>query len=177
VRYQPRAEPGRKSVDTVVFEALYDDVHVPTRATTRSAGYDLRVYTKGRRISLRDAHGAAHERSAGADGAVTLHSGEVALLPLGFKAQVPSGYEAQIRIRSSWAFKRGLVLPNAPGTIDADYPDEWMVLMKVVGAAPVTVEHGDRVAQAVLTRYDVLEWIAGRVAQISNRAGGLGSTG
>lgn len=161
----------------VVFEALFDDTRIPSRATAHAAGYDLFVYTRDREIAIRDSQGVPQHRAGFDDGSILLVPGETALVPLGFKAQVPPGYEAQIRIRSSWAFKRGLILPNAPGTIDADYPDEWMVLVKVAGSAPVTIEHGDRIAQAVLTRFEALPWIPGHVSRISDRAGGFGSTG
>jgi dUTP pyrophosphatase len=107
--------------------------------------------------------------------ALELSSGETALVPLGFKAQLPPGFEAQIRMRSSWAFKFGLTLPNAPGTIDADYPDEWMVMMRADRDA--VIKHGDRIAQAVIARFAAADWIEGSVGQTSDRAGGFGSTG
>ena len=88
------------------------------------------------------------EREAEAD-RLTLDPGDVALVPTGFKASVPVGFEAQVRIRSSMAFKRGLFLPNAPGTIDADYPDEWLIMVKNDSAQSVVIEHGERLAQVI----------------------------
>ena len=167
------------SQSEIVFEALHDDVRLPSRATEHSAGYDLRVYLRGRSVRIRTVGG--EERTAevpDADtAALTLEAGEVALLPLGFKATLPDGFEAQIRMRSSWAFKFGLSLPNAPGTIDADYPDEWMVMMKAADRRGAEIRHGDRVAQAVLSRFEALPWRPGPVGRRSDRTGGFGSTG
>ena len=98
-------------------------------------------------------------------------------MPLGFRARLPDGYEAQIRIRSSVALKKGLTLPNAPGTIDADYPDEWLVMVRNSGTQRAHIEHGERIAQVVLARYAALEWRAGSVKRSTDRSGGLGSTG
>jgi dUTP diphosphatase len=163
----------------VTFEPLFQDSRVPSRATHHAAGYDLHVYLKGRQISIRrrDGRESSHECPARDDASVRLRGGEMALLPLGFKARLPAGYEAQIRMRSSWAFRQGLLLPNAPGTIDADYPDEWMVMVLASRDGETSIVHGDRVAQAVLARYDVLPWVEGNVAATTDRVGGLGSTG
>ncbi len=90
---------------------------------------------------------------------------------------MPHGYEAQIRIRSSMAFRRGLILPNAPGTIDPDYPDEWLVMVKNDSPRVSVVEHGERIAQMVLAKFSALPWTHGSVGQSTDRTGGLGSTG
>ena len=60
----------------------------------------------------------------------SIPSGATALIPLGFKARLPFGIEGQVRPRSGTSFKKGLQIPNAPGTIDSDFPDEWMVLVR-----------------------------------------------
>lgn len=162
-------------MEGIVFEPLYDDVEVPARATEGSAGYDVRAHVRGRRVRVWGA-GVVEERDVGSEGSLTIEPGEVALVPLGFRARLPSGYEAQLRLRSSIAFKRGVIMPNAPGTIDADYPDEWLAMLKNDGGAPVRVEHGERIAQVVLNRFEVLKWELGDV-RATTRAGGLGSTG
>ncbi|MEP6690034.1 MAG: dUTP diphosphatase [Gemmatimonadaceae bacterium] len=161
----------------VVFEPLYSDVVTPARATAGSAGYDLRAYLTRRRVRFCSADdGVISERTVASDDSITIAPAERALLPLGFRARVPEGYEAQLRIRSSVAFKKGLTLPNAPGTIDSDYPDEWLVMMRNDSRSPVRIEHGERIAQVVIARYAALEWKAGVVAT-TTRSGGLGSTG
>lgn len=163
--------------DSIVFEALYSDVVLPSRETEGSAGYDVRAYLVGRSVKTRVGDtGELKERTAGS-GRLTLDPGDIALVPTGFKASVPIGYEAQVRIRSSMAFKRGLLLPNAPGTIDADYPDEWLILVKNDSAQSVTIEHGERLAQVILNRYEVIPWVKGVVGLTTDRKGGFGSTG
>jgi dUTP pyrophosphatase len=160
---------------SIVFEALHADVAIPERATAGSAGYDVRAYLRGRVVRIwRD--GTTLDHAVGEEGTLDLAPGEIALVPLGFRARVPDGYEAQLRLRSSVAFKRGLVMPNAPGTIDSDYPDEWLVMLRNVSATTTRIEHGERIAQVVLARYEVLEWAAGEV-RATTRAGGVGSTG
>lgn len=163
----------------VIFEPLHDDVVVPTRATEHSAGYDLRAFLLGRPTKVMT-NGGAVDRAPSRDGAalfVELAPGERAIVPLGFRARLPEGYEAQLRMRSSVAFRKGLTMPNAPGTIDADYPDEWLVMLRNDSAAPARIEHGERIAQAVLARYEALEWIPGTVGITTSRSGGVGSTG
>lgn len=167
----------------VLFEKLHDDVSVPSRSTAHSAGYDIRAYLKGRRVSLyRD--GATEPLSLEAQTAddsrsayILLQPGDRALIPTGFRARLPAGYEAQIRMRSSVAYRKGLVAPNAPGTVDADYPDEWFVLVQNSSGGPQRVEHGERIAQVVLNRHEVLPWREGEVGVTTDRVGGFGSTG
>lgn len=164
------------SLPEVIFEPLYEGVAAPVRATMQAAGYDLSAHLRGRTVHLWRG-GVKSERPIAADDALHLEPGDVALVPLGFRARLPDGYEAQIRIRSSAALKKGLTLPNAPGTIDADYPDEWLVMVRNSGAVPARIDHGERIAQVILARYAVLEWRAGVVTRSTDRTGGLGSTG
>lgn len=159
----------------VTFDPLHEGVPVPARATSESAGYDLRAWLRGRRVKIGGAR--SEEREIGTDGELRLSPGEIALVPLGFRARLPAGYEAQVRIRSSVAFRKGLTIPNAPGTIDADYPDEWMVMLANTSSQDVVIEHGERIAQAVLAHYAVLDWGAGTVGVHTERTGGVGSTG
>lgn len=159
---------------SIVFEPLFPDVSPPSRATSGSAGYDVSAYLRGRSVRVWREDGI-EERPVVSD-ELLIRPGEVALVPSGFRARLPDGYEAQMRVRSSVAFKRGLIVPNAPGTIDADYPDEWLVMLKNVSHAEVHVTHGERIAQVVLAKYEVLGWERGEV-RVTTRAGGVGSTG
>lgn len=160
----------------IVFEALHDGVDPPARQTALSAGYDLRAYLRSR--SVRVVRGTTgEETSVAANGALRLEPGDVALVPTGFRALVPPGYEAQVRMRSSMAFRRGLILPNAPGTIDADYPEEWLIMMKNDSPRPVVIEHGERIAQVVISPHAAPAWVAGSVRPPTDRTGGFGSTG
>src|SRR5579862_8635774 len=113
-------------VTPLTVQLLHADARPPRRATEGSAGYDLCAYLVGRTIKCSDGHRAwENATSATAEGAsFALEPGAAALIPLGFKARLPHGIEAQIRPRSGTSFKKALQIPNAPGTIDSDYPDE-----------------------------------------------------
>lgn len=166
----------------VTFEKLHPDARRPVRATARSAGFDLWAYLRGRVVRLYGASdGGRRELEPGGSGdggpRLRLPPGSRCPVPTGFRARLPDGYEAQIRIRSSQALEKGLVVPNAPGTIDADYPDEWFVLIRNASDRVQELRHGERIAQAVLSRYEVLPWREGAVEQSTDRTGGLGSTG
>src|SRR5947209_11876995 len=117
------------SSPVITYETLHPDVPTPARATQQAAGYDVCAYLIGRVVRVSDGL-KVRDRPIDAAHRLHLEPGEIALVPLGFNARLPDGYEAQVSIRSSIAFKRGLIIPNGPGTIDADYPDEWMVMLK-----------------------------------------------
>ena len=163
----------------VVFEPLHPDVSPPERATQGSAGFDLRAYLVRRRVRCSD--GVSQWETESSNGAglwsIELPPGAMALIPLGFRARLPDGYEAQVRPRSGVSFRKGLQIPNAPGTVDADYPEEWLVPVRNGTAAAMRIEHGERIAQAVFQRYEVLSWATGVVRATTDRAGGFGSTG
>lgn len=164
----------------ITFEALHEGVEPPRRATSASAGHDLAACLAGEVVRVFVA-GAVSERPVAttADGerAITLAPGEKALIPLGFKAQLPVGYEAQVRPRSGTSLKTDLVIVNSPGTIDADYPDEWCVPVGNGGPRPLVIRHGERIAQMVLSRFEALPFEAGEVGRTTERVGGFGSTG
>ena len=170
--------PSNAALDALV-ERMYDDVVIPARATAGSAGYDLRAYLKGRVV--RHSDGASQgERPAtdeGGEWGLTLAPGEMALLPLGFRTRLPEGVEAQIRPRSGQAFRHALTIPNAPGTVDADYAEEWMVVVRNDAPAARRIMHGERIAQAVFARHVTLELREGMVQRSTERSGGFGSTG
>lgn len=164
---------------SITFEPLHPGVRPPQRGTAGSAGYDLAAYLTARTVRVyRD--GVVHERPCiESEGTfrLTLAPGEKALVPLGFKARLPQGYEAGVRPRSGTSVKTDLVIANAPGTIDSDYPDEWCVPVKNGGTAPLVITHGERIAQMIVARYEVMEFSEGAVAKSTERAGGFGSTG
>ena len=91
---------------------------------------------------------------------------------------MPKGVEAQIRPRSGLALKTGLTVANAPGTIDSDYRGEIKVLLINLGAEPVTIDHGMRIAQMIFS--PVLKatfQLTNRLDDTSRGDGGFGSTG
>jgi len=176
----PRAPDRPESQNrAIVIELLHDDAQAPRRATEGSAGYDLFAYLAARTVDCSDGvrRWSIDAEEAEGDWRVVLSPGAMALIPLGFKARLPNGYEAQIRPRSGTSFKRGLGIPNAPGTVDSDFPDEWRVIVRNTTEHPVGITHGERIAQMVLHRYEVLPFVAGQVGVSSERMGGFGSTG
>ncbi|MCL2647371.1 MAG: dUTP diphosphatase [Phycisphaerales bacterium] len=101
--------------------------------------------------------------------------------PCGFVMALPPGYEAQIRPRSGLALKQGLSVPNAPGTIDADYRGEIKVLLINFGSEPITITRGMRIAQMVIAQVETAQWkdvnTAENLPSTDRGAGGFGSTG
>ncbi len=109
---------------------------------------------------------------------VTLHTGERAAIPTGLSVAIPPGYEIQIRPRSGLAAKFGIQLVNAPGTIDADYRGEILVLLINMGFEPFVINRGDRIAQLVIAPVSQLSWEEVETLPESERGqGGFGSTG
>ncbi|MDQ2668742.1 MAG: dUTP diphosphatase [Gemmatimonadota bacterium] len=161
------------------YERLHDDVVVPSRATAGSAGYDLRAYLRGRVVKCSDGL-SQRDVAASTEGdawGVSLAPGEMALIPLGFRTRLPQGVEAQIRPRSGQAFRNALTVPNAPGTVDADYAEEWMVIVRNDAPVARRIAHGERIAQVVFAWYLPLSFTEGGVTRTTERVGGFGSTG
>lgn len=137
-------------------------IALPEYATRNSAGMDLR------------ANFSPDNRSDG----ISLGPNERALIPTGFKLEIPEGFEVQIRPRSGLALKFGVTLVNSPGTIDADYRGEIGVILINHGADRIKIGHGDRIAQMVLApvmRAHLEE--TGKLGNTARGAGGFGSTG
>ena len=123
-------------------------------------------------------HAAGLDVCACLDAAVELSPGEIALIPCGFAMAVPEGFEAQVRPRSGLATTHGISMPNAPGTIDADYRGEVKIPLINLGRSPFTVEPGMRIAQMVIApvaRVEVVE--VDELDETARGAGGFGSTG
>lgn len=109
---------------------------------------------------------------------VVLEPGERRLIPTGLSIAVPEGFEAQIRPRSGLAFKHGISMVNAPGTIDSDYRGEIGIILINLGQEPFTVRRGERIAQMVIAAHARAEWqVARSLDETSRGAGGFGSTG
>ena len=101
-----------------------------------------------------------------------------AMVPTGLFLEIPAGYEVQVRPRSGLAAKKGITVLNAPGTIDADYRGEVCVILVNLSGEPFTRERGERIAQLVLARHEVIEWEeADSLAESERGSGGFGSTG
>jgi dUTP pyrophosphatase len=123
-------------------------------------------------------HAAAVDMAANLDSPLTLAPMQRALIPTGLYVAVPAGYEAQVRPRSGLALKHGLTVLNAPGTIDADYRGECGVILINLGDQPYTINDGDRIAQLVVARHEVVEWdVVDKLDDTERKSGGFGSTG
>ena len=115
---------------------------------------------------------------AACDADVIVAPGDVKLVPCGFYMALPAGYEAQMRPRSGLAVKHGIMLPNAPGTIDADYRGEVCVILGNVGREPFTVKRGMRIAQMVIAPVTAAEVVEADELDSTDRDdGGFGHTG
>lgn len=135
---------------------------LPGYATDGAAGADLRA-------NLPEA-----DRAAG----VTLVPMERRVVPTGLRIEIPDGFEVQIRPRSGLALRHGITLPNTPGTIDSDYRGPLGVLLVNLGADPVTLHHGDRIAQMVLAPVARADFaLVEALSDTPRGAGGFGSTG
>jgi dUTP pyrophosphatase len=109
---------------------------------------------------------------------VVLAPGERRAVPTGLAIALPDGYEAQVRPRSGLALNYGVTVLNSPGTIDADYRGEIRVILVNLGAEPVTLTRGQRIAQLVLAPVARLAWQeAAELPESERGTGGFGSTG
>ena len=130
---------------------------LPAYATELSAGMDLR---------------------ANIDEPIVLHPLERRLIPTGLYMALPAGYEAQVRPRSGLAYKKGITVLNSPGTIDADYRGEVMVLLINLSQDDFLVSDGESIAQMVVARHEVASFFEVEVLDETQRGtGGYGHTG
>ncbi len=135
------------------------DLPLPEYATVGAAGLDLR---------------------AAVEADLMLAPGERALVSAGLRLILPDGYEGQVRPRSGLAWRQGLTLLNAPGTIDSDYRGVVKVILANLGQEAVTVQRGDRIAQLIVAPVARVVWAesSGELAAAEGRGeGGFGSTG
>jgi len=113
-----------------------------------------------------------------ADAPVVIEPLRRALVPTGLAIQLEPGFEAQVRPRSGLAFRHGVTVLNAPGTIDADYRGEVQVLLVNLGQEPFTVTRGMRIAQLVVAPVTGVEPVeVEEIDGTARSAGGFGSTG
>ena len=130
---------------------------LPAYATSQSAGLDLR---------------------ANIEAPITLRPMERKLIPTGLFMALPIGYEAQVRPRSGLALKYGITVLNTPGTIDADYRGEIMVLLINFSAEDFIINDGERVAQMVIAKHEQVSFDEVDILDDTERgAGGYGHTG
>ena len=130
---------------------------LPSHETEASAGMDLR---------------------ANLEHSIILRPMERQLIPTGLSIELPAGYEAQIRPRSGLALKHGITILNTPGTIDADYRGEIMILLINFSSHDFEVKNGDRIAQMIVASHENVKWDEVELLTETIRgAGGYGHTG
>ena len=130
---------------------------LPAYATPQSAGMDLR---------------------ANIQSPITLNPLERKLIGTGLYMALPAGYEAQVRPRSGLALKKGITVLNSPGTIDADYRGEIMVLLINLSNDDFVVNDGERIAQMVIARHEQASFeTVDTLDETERGAGGYGHTG
>lgn len=124
------------------------------------------------------AHAAGLDLRAFVETEITIKPLQRVLVPTGLYIELPVGYEAQIRPRSGLAYKHGISIVNAPGTIDADYRGELKVLLVNLSDTDFIVNNGDRIAQMVIAKHETVVWNAVEQLNDTGRgAGGYGHTG
>jgi dUTP diphosphatase len=133
------------------------DIALPSYESDGASGLDLR---------------------AAVEGDLTLHPGDITLVPTGLTISLPVGYEAQIRPRSGLALKHGVGMVNSPGTIDSDYRGEIGLVLINWSRAPFVIKRGDRIAQMVVTRVSRAEVVeVDRLETTARGEGGFGHSG
>ena len=141
----------------------------------------LRVLPHGTGLPLpayETAGAAGLDLRAALDAPLVVPPGERVRVPTGLQMEIPLGFEGQVRARSGLAWRNGLAVINAPGTIDADYRGEVQVLLVNLGTEPFTIERGERVAQLVIAPVVQAEIaVVEALPETARGSGGFGSTG
>ncbi len=151
---------------------MASEVEVAVQRLPHGAGLPLPEYQSADAAGL-DLHAAVPQ-----DEPLSLRPMARALTPTGLSIALPRGYEAQVRARSGLAYRHGIGVLNAPGTIDADFRGEVQVLLINLGAEDVVIERGMRIAQLIVApvTHARLRLVAALPAT-RRGDGGFGSTG
>lgn len=153
------------------IKKLYPDVELPKYETEGAAGFDFRAYMPGREVVIPPSTVEYDEFLA--QDVVTPGRG---LIPTGLAFAIPKGFELQVRSRSGLALKKGIQAHF--GTIDADYRGEVGVILFNFGEEPLTIEHGDRIAQGIVAAVARMPFEeVTELDETERGTGGFGSTG
>ena len=145
-------------MEKVLIKIVNQSAHpLPAYATSGSAGMDLR---------------------ANLEAPVTLQPMERRMISTGIFIELPTGYEAQVRPRSGLANKHGITCLNSPGTVDSDYRGEIKVILINLSKEEQMINHGDRIAQMVVTKVEHVSWeLVHQLDETTRGEGGFGHTG
>ena len=137
------------------IKKLYPDVEIPKYQTSGAVGFDLRAVEN-----------------------ISIPSGEARLIGTGLAVELPIGYELQIRPRSGLALKHSITVLNSPGTVDSDYRGEIKVILINHGKSDFQISKGDRIAQAVVNRVEIVDIVeVEKLSETQRGDKGFGSTG
>ena len=137
------------------IKKLYPDVEIPKYQTSGAVGFDLRAVEN-----------------------LSIPSGETRLIGTGLAVELPIGYELQIRPRSGLALKHSITVLNSPGTVDSDYRGEIKVILINHGKSDFQISKGDRIAQAVVNRVEIVDIVeVEKLSETQRGDKGFGSTG
>ena len=144
-------------MDAIRVKKLKDKAIMPTYGSTEAAGADL---------------------YACIDEPVVIQPGESVFVPTGLAMELPKGYAGLIYARSGLACKRGLAPANKVGVVDSDYRGEFVIVLHNHGSITQTIQHGERIAQLVITPVFTPGFIEiDELSATERSAGGFGSTG
>jgi dUTP pyrophosphatase len=157
-----------------------NNVILPNYQTKNSAGLDLIVNnfkTIFYPTHVTDGGVAESQDNIPEIDSIELHPGCRVLIGTGLKMEIPKNYELQIRSRSGSSIKSGIIVLNAPGTIDADYRGEVGVIIYNTSCLPYKINIGDRIAQGIFNKFEIAEWSEEELSETERGDGGFGSTG
>ena len=144
-------------MEPIRVKKLHHEALIPTYGSAQAAGADL---------------------YACLEAPVIIAPGATAFITTGIALEVPVGCAGLVYARSGIACKRGLAPANKVGVVDSDYRGEIMVALHNHGEAAQTIEHGERIAQFIITpvltpAYEVVQ----ELSDTARNTGGFGSTG
>jgi len=144
-------------------EKLIPEAEIPKKATDGSIALDVKAFAFPEGFD----DGAFYQ----------LMPGHRAIFGTGLKVSIPEGYVMDIRPRSGHAAKNGVIVLNAPGTIDPDYRGEVGVILINLGTKIFTIERGMKIAQIIVHKVEDITFVEGSVGETKRGSGGFGSTG
>lgn len=143
---------------TIKWNKLYSDTFCPQRKTAGSAGYDIFSHCR--------------------EGDIEIEPGLIRLIPTGFAVEIPGDYHLEIRPRSGLSTRYAIIMPNAPGTIDADYRGEVFIPLMNLSKEMFYVSNRMRIAQMLVRQNYEIEWqMVEELAASERGKEGFGSTG
>ena len=144
-------------MEAIRVKRIKDDAIMPTYGSAEAAGADLYACLSA---------------------PVTIQPGESVFIPTGLAMELPRGYAGLIYARSGLACKRGLAPANKVGVVDSDYRGEFMIVLHNHGETAQTIEHGERIAQLVITPVFTPGFTeVEELSDTKRSGGGFGSTG